>query len=531
MNRRISTNENHPTQPLLNNNFNNLAHQNGMGSSSATADQSVVNMVSCNACGHLVPEWNLAIHQVRACPGNAPRVALRTDDEEEEHRHHPVEQQDDVDHDNDFMDVFDEPNDHRDPTTSATPTLWAHGNDVIDLTSAQEEEAEVQEQWTCHQCTLFNDVSDLHCAACGVQRRLPPAQTSRRTHNLLDDDDNDNCRNPDPIRRERLLPDTQWFSDAPLPFTESPSASSSASSTGVILGGGALVGGMLGAAGAYLRGRPMSSAMLEGAVTGAMGAAVAQQAWQQTTTPPRLRRASNAVLPGGATNVNNTHNYGNGIAAARSSATLGLPSYPSIGSDATNNSYSNTNNNSQIGTARPRGSMRVVSHVSPDGSTRMTIVQHGGRNSVRTRSNNNDRNDNNHDSDADALLAAVQQFLAFSPLLLGPDGRQPPFMHPHHNIDGMSYDQLLEAFGDGTEGRRGASEATIHSLPTQVVMQDPNVSMSSNPEIRTCTICLEHYQKGQTRKCLPCLHGFHEDCIDTWLRSNASCPICKHHLS
>jgi hypothetical protein len=160
----------------------------------------------------------------------------------------------------------------------------------------------------------------------------------------------------------------------------------------------------------------------------------------------------------------------------------------------------------------------------------MTIVQHGGRNSVRTRSNNNDRNDNNHDSDADALLAAVQQFLAFSPLLLGPDGQQ-PFMHPHHNIDGMSYDQLLEAFGDGTEGRRGASEATIHSLPTQVVMQDPNVSMSSNPEIRTCTICLEHYQKGQTRKCLPCLHGFHEDCIDTWLRSNASCPICKHHLS
>eukprot|EP00592_Proboscia_alata_P002717 CAMPEP_0194370286 /NCGR_PEP_ID=MMETSP0174-20130528/18560_1 /TAXON_ID=216777 /ORGANISM="Proboscia alata, Strain PI-D3" /LENGTH=91 /DNA_ID=CAMNT_0039147631 /DNA_START=98 /DNA_END=374 /DNA_ORIENTATION=+ len=38
------------------------------------------------------------------------------------------------------------------------------------------------------------------------------------------------------------------------------------------------------------------------------------------------------------------------------------------------------------------------------------------------------------------------------------------------NIDGMTYEQLLERFGDGNENRvRGASADVIASLPTTVV--------------------------------------------------------------
>jgi E3 ubiquitin-protein ligase SDIR1 len=48
------------------------------------------------------------------------------------------------------------------------------------------------------------------------------------------------------------------------------------------------------------------------------------------------------------------------------------------------------------------------------------------------------------------------------------------------------------------------------------------------PAVRECSICLDAFVVGCSRKTLPCLHGFHEECIDRWLRTNGSCPICKH---
>lgn len=499
----------------------------------------MVVMVKCGACGHDVPEWNLAIHQARACPGNSPRVPLTTNphrhEDHESEQHYATNTTATNDESMDMKDTSftqsNQSNRYQDiaatatapiePTASTTisandttatpgvPIAASAPPTVIDLTSPDGDD-----QWTCQKCTLFNDLSDRFCAACGA--RCPRVSRRRRPRSDLEDDDDDDfveidndddCRRADPIRREQLLPSsnapTSSFFD-----TSSSSMVAAAPPSPVIVGGGALVGGMLGAAGAYLRGRNVSSAMLEGAVTGAVGAAVAQQAWQQTT-PPRsrsTRTTAAAVAP-------------DRIAAARSSATLGYPVYPSVGSAATTNHDHNP--------AQPRSSMRVVTHVSRNGTTRTTYVQQGSNGTTRTSRRNGSNANNNNDDDADALLAAVQQFLAFSPLLMGPNVQ---IRHPM-NIDGMSYDQLLEAFGDGTEGRRGASEATIHSLPTQVLQQDPSEEWSKNPELQTCSICLEPYQKGQTRKCLPCLHGFHQDCIDTWLRSNASCPICKHELS
>jgi hypothetical protein len=94
------------------------------------------------------------------------------------------------------------------------------------------------------------------------------------------------------------------------------------------------------------------------------------------------------------------------------------------------------------------------------------------------------------------------------------------------NVDGMSYDQLLQMFGDGSENR-GAQEGELHSLPTAVV-QNPENLPSGNEQ---CSICLEDFAQGDTRKILPCLHGFHADCVDRWLRSNNSCPICKNRIN
>jgi hypothetical protein len=98
-------------------------------------------------------------------------------------------------------------------------------------------------------------------------------------------------------------------------------------------------------------------------------------------------------------------------------------------------------------------------------------------------------------------------------------------VHPN-NIDGMMYDELLQAFGDGTENL-GASEGQIESLPRHVV-HDPAHELPD--EARCCLICLDDITEGETRKILPCMHGFHAPCCDKWLKTNGSCPICKHRI-
>ncbi|KAF7120925.1 hypothetical protein RHSIM_Rhsim13G0078200 [Rhododendron simsii] len=43
----------------------------------------------------------------------------------------------------------------------------------------------------------------------------------------------------------------------------------------------------------------------------------------------------------------------------------------------------------------------------------------------------------------------------------------------------------------------------------------------------TCTICLEQVNRGELVRSLPCLHQFHANCIDPWLRQQGTCPVCK----
>jgi hypothetical protein len=43
-------------------------------------------------------------------------------------------------------------------------------------------------------------------------------------------------------------------------------------------------------------------------------------------------------------------------------------------------------------------------------------------------------------------------------------------------------------------------------------------------------ICLEAVKPGDSMRTVPCLHSFHKDCIDPWLRTKSTCPICNFRL-
>ncbi|XVE62378.1 hypothetical protein DITRI_Ditri06bG0113700 [Diplodiscus trichospermus] len=47
-----------------------------------------------------------------------------------------------------------------------------------------------------------------------------------------------------------------------------------------------------------------------------------------------------------------------------------------------------------------------------------------------------------------------------------------------------------------------------------------------------CSVCLSEFQEDESLRLLPkCSHAFHVPCIDTWLKSHSSCPLCRTNIS
>ncbi|KAL4291183.1 hypothetical protein GQ457_14G023620 [Hibiscus cannabinus] len=44
----------------------------------------------------------------------------------------------------------------------------------------------------------------------------------------------------------------------------------------------------------------------------------------------------------------------------------------------------------------------------------------------------------------------------------------------------------------------------------------------------TCAVCLSQFEEDEAVKTLPgCSHSYHAPCIDMWLYSHSSCPVCR----
>ncbi|KAF0887514.1 hypothetical protein E2562_002243 [Oryza meyeriana var. granulata] len=74
--------------------------------------------------------------------------------------------------------------------------------------------------------------------------------------------------------------------------------------------------------------------------------------------------------------------------------------------------------------------------------------------------------------------------------------------------------------------------ATIASLPV-ALYHWPVASAAGDGDggAAQCPICLGEFEEGEKVKTLPpCGHGFHPECVDAWLRSRPSCPLCRSSL-
>ncbi|PWA59263.1 zinc finger, RING/FYVE/PHD-type [Artemisia annua] len=77
---------------------------------------------------------------------------------------------------------------------------------------------------------------------------------------------------------------------------------------------------------------------------------------------------------------------------------------------------------------------------------------------------------------------------------------------------------------------RGVDDDVLKTFKTFVYSED---MMSQKDDHDTngsgCSICLADYKAADVIRLLPvCGHLFHRQCIDTWLKVHATCPVCRN---
>ncbi|KAI3518502.1 hypothetical protein L1887_07307 [Cichorium endivia] len=192
-----------------------------------------------------------------------------------------------------------------------------------------------------------------------------------------------------------------------------------------------------------------------------------------------------------------------------------IPAYrPASRAPSVSNLYQNSrSNSSRNNTSSQRG-------VPGQTSTSTRLARLRGRFPGRARSLSSSTTPSNSifppNMDLDMRMQILEALEAFSDVDVPND-----LLHTGRDFNENDYEMLL-ALDDNNHQHGGATHAQINNLPESTVQAE---------NLKECAICLETPTIGETIRHLPCLHGFHKECIDEWLRRKTSCPVCKSSVT
>jgi hypothetical protein len=483
-----------------------MAMEMEMSSNANNSDGGVDNFEdhsTCSNCGHVVPTANLMLHDV-----NCRRSCLTQEQQsrQQEDRTAPTQ----LAQSETWQQIFSaqpssavvSSNDNSGLISESYDNVVESMTGTVPNTIPSIELAEGQ--WQCPRCTLINEGCNSNCDACLLPR----------------DDITLPGRPPDATIHERLIPrvESGWVNinhspefhggqTNPTINGRNPVSISQISRIFNGLVNGAMIGAVVGGAGG----------MLVGGLAGAAGGAMVDRARRNEEENER-RETMNVA--------NMLANEGGGI---------------------------------ETGTVRVhRGNGHIMALASVgQGQNRLIRVRYGPHIITGTQNDTQLRQRMMDGSMSDLELSLLETLVRMSYARGGTGLGNNMILQPEE-----SFEDLIQRFGLGTENR-GASAEVIDSYPVEVVRRvydstdqkqseisvgnklgkqkmddrpsqhDASVDLNDASELGTCGICLEDYEEGELTKALSCPsrpHSFHKDCIDKWLKLDASCPICKNNV-
>ncbi|XP_004501166.1 E3 ubiquitin-protein ligase ATL42-like [Cicer arietinum] len=78
------------------------------------------------------------------------------------------------------------------------------------------------------------------------------------------------------------------------------------------------------------------------------------------------------------------------------------------------------------------------------------------------------------------------------------------------------------------------SRSIVYGVEQQIIETLPFFKFSSlkgSKQGLECTVCLSRFEDEEILRLLPkCKHAFHMNCIDKWLESHSTCPLCRYKV-